>query len=119
MSDAARSVIAFALPLAVGRLLEYALGTSWGRDLVVRRGSPELASPEGRQVVRKYSGAAAAAAAALAFTAGRFGGAKETRRPDGEATLNNVAELVLAAGALLRVWADYAKDRKQAVSRIG
>ena len=115
MSDATRSVIAFALPLAVGRLLEYALGTAWGRDLVAKRGSPELATPEGRAVVRKYSGAAAASAAALAFTAGRFGGAKGEARQGGEATLTNVAELVLASGALLRVWADYAKDRKKVV----
>lgn len=107
------SLLAFALPLVVGRMMDFALGTRWGRDLVASRGNASLATPEGRRLVRKYSGAAAAAAGALAFTLGRFSGERKGPRPDNAQTVAYVAELLLAAGALLKVASDYLKDRKK------
>ena len=112
MSAMPSSLLAFALPLLVGRALDFALGTRWGKEVVTSTGNASLASPEGRRLVRRYSGAAAAAAAALAFILGHFCGERRERKSDRAKTTAYAAELLLAVGALLKIASDYLKDRR-------
>lgn len=114
MSGFGRSVAAFVLPLAIGRALEIALGTPWGRNLAEATGNPSLATPEGRSLVRKYSAAAAAVALGVNIT---FGGRRGPGR-DRLKTMGDLSELLLAAGALIKVGVDYVHDRREVESKL-
>lgn len=101
------------MPIAVGRILEFALGTSWGQDAAARLGNPSLATDEGRRLVRQYSAGAAAAALTLAVALGQGRGGTRDRRPDRVETTGYMSELLLAAGALLKVASEFMRDRRK------
>jgi hypothetical protein len=117
LSDLNRSVAAFAVPLVVGRAVEMVLGTPWGKDLVESTGNGSLATSEGRRLVRRYSATAAAISLGAVVTIGRATG-KPRPRVDRLETLQNLSELFLAAGALLKVFVDYTKDRREMERRM-
>jgi hypothetical protein len=106
------SLAAFAIPLVVGRALEQLLKTSLGREAAEAIGNPQLATVEGRQLVRKYAGTAAAVAfgAVVTFTQGRA--LLGPRRADRVQTTTYLSEIFLAAGALFRVASEYMRDRQ-------
>lgn len=113
MSDMSRSLAAFVLPLALGRTIEFILGTSVGKNLADSLGNPTLASVEGRKVVRKYSTAAAAVALGASFTFSRQQDGLRPARRDRAQTFGDVAELLLSAGALAKVASDYMRDQRE------
>ncbi|MCL4466475.1 MAG: hypothetical protein M1401_15570 [Chloroflexi bacterium] len=119
MAGASQTVFAFAVPFVVGRVAEFALGTQWGKDLATSTGNAQLASDEGRHLVRRYSGAAAAAAATLAFVMGRLPSERSAAKADRVQMVTYASEILLAAGALLKVGADYLKDRQVMTSKAG
>ncbi len=101
------------MPLVVGRLIEIVLTTPPGKRLADATGNPGLASAEGRRIVRKYSGAAAAVAFGAALALARPP-AEQAAKPRGKMeTVRHLSELLLAAGALLKVAVDFAHDRQE------
>jgi hypothetical protein len=119
MAAGSQTLFAFAVPFVVGRVAEFALGTHWGKNLATSSGNPQLATSEGRHLVRRYSGTAAAAAATLAFTLGRLPSERSAAKVDRVQMVYYASELLLAAGALLKVGADYLKDHRQMPSSAG
>lgn len=117
MSDVGKSLAAFVVPLAVGRLIEFTLGTRLGKDLAEATGNPSLATPEGRHIIRKYSGAAAAIALGAALTLGRRPDARRGAPRDRVETLGLLSEALLSAGALIKVAVDYMRDKREMEQR--
>jgi hypothetical protein len=106
------SLAAFAFPLVVGRALEQLLKTSLGKDAAEAIGNPQLATVEGRQLVRKYAGTAAAVAFGAAVTVNQGRALLGPRRADRVQTITYMSELLLATGALFRVASEYMRDRQ-------
>jgi hypothetical protein len=114
-----RTLAAFVLPLALGRAVEFLLSTSVGNRIAESVNNPTLATLEGRQVVRKYSTAAAAVAVGASFALARRPDGAVGRRRDREETVGLVAETLLSAGALAKVVADFLRDQREVKRRQG
>ncbi|MHB1006704.1 MAG: hypothetical protein ACYC3S_13835 [Chloroflexota bacterium] len=112
MSEMSKTLAAFVLPLAIGRLVEFVMGTPVGKNLAESVNNPSLASDEGKRVVRKYSSAAAAVAVGAVFTLGRRPQGTPGLRRDRAETIGLAAELLLSAGALAKVASDYIQDQR-------
>src|SRR5512133_2119659 len=107
MSEMSKTLAAFVMPLAIGRLVEFVMGTPIGKNLAESVHNPSLASDEGKRVVRKYSSAAAAVAVGAMFTLGRRPQGIASLRRDRAETVGFAAELLLSAGALAKIASDY------------
>ncbi len=106
----ARAILAFLLPLLLGKAFEKYLATDSGAKLAVKLGEPALASEEGRSMVRKYAAAAATAAVGVVYSLQQ----REARYPgrNKSEAIGSFAELLLAGGALAKVVSDYLAEKQ-------
>ncbi|MHB1414861.1 MAG: hypothetical protein ACYC1C_06380 [Chloroflexota bacterium] len=118
MSEVGQSILVFAGPLAIGRIFELVFRTPWGKDLAQATGNSSLTTDEGRRIIRRYSGAAAAIALGLAFVLRQRPTGKPRPQRDRVETFRLFAELLLSGGALLKIVADYTEDRRDIEHRM-
>jgi hypothetical protein len=110
MRGPARLLVVVLLPVIVGKLVEMYLRSRSGQAAMARVGSAELSTPAGIALARDYVGTGSAALGAAI-------GALSTSPParavgTSAATIAlDTAELLIAAGGLVKVVGDFLRDR--------
>ncbi|TAK24755.1 MAG: hypothetical protein EPO26_05970 [Chloroflexota bacterium] len=115
MRGPTRLLILLVLPFVIGKALETFLTSRAGRAVANRAGQPEMATEAGIEMAKQYVSASAQAATG-AVSALR--GERVTARRGGVAAIaEDTAELLLAAGAAVKIVSSFLRDRERLRAR--
>lgn len=115
MRGPSRLLFLLVLPFVIGKALEMFLPSRAGRAAASRVGQPELATEAGVEMATQYLSASAQAATG-AVSALR--GERVTARRGGAAAITeDTAELLLAAGAAVKIVSSFLRDRERLRAR--
>lgn len=122
MKGAYKAALIFLAPALLAKGLDLFLKSESGRKLANRTGNEVLATPEGREIAKKYTGmAVGAVGGALSAKKIELGEGLRTiagpKRTDWLGVAEDTAALLLATGALIKAVADFVREKRRAAQR--
>jgi hypothetical protein len=122
MKGSYKTALVFVGPLLLAKGLDAFLKSASGRRLAARTGNDVLATREGREIAKKYTGVAAGVVTGAlgAKKAGIGDGLRTIARPEGANWLGvaeDTAAILLAVGGLLKAVSDFAREKRKAAQR--